>query len=96
MRSVRLTPEAEDILANQIDYLIAQGAIAPAQALKTRIETFLTETQATFPRTGRWLAERQLWETWIPGTKLVAWYLFDDAELVVVTFWHTSQSRPTA
>ncbi len=93
MRSVRLTPEAEDVLGNQIDYLIVQGAIAPAQALKTRVETFLRDTQATYPRTGRWLPERKLWETWIPGTKLVAWYLFDDSELVVITFWHTSQSR---
>ena len=94
MRSVRLTLQADDVLANQIDYLIAQGAIAPAQALKARVETFPTQTQAAYPRTGRWLPERQLWETWIPGTKLVAWYLFDDAELVVITFWHTSQSRP--
>lgn len=94
MRAVRFTIEAEDVLTNQIDYLIAQGAIVPAQALKTRVETFLTDTQAHYPRTGRWLPERQLWETWIPGTKLVAWYLFDDSELVVITFWHTSQSRP--
>ena len=94
MRTVRFTPEAEHVLANQIDDLIAQGAIAPAQALKTRVETFLTDTQACYPRPGRWLSERQLWETWIPGTKLVAWYLFDDAEFVVITFWHTSQLRP--
>ena len=94
MRTVRLTPEAEQSLASQIDYLLAHGAVGPAQALKTRVETFLTETQAHFPRTGRWLAEQELWETWIPGTKLVAWYVFDDSQLVVITFWHTSQLRP--
>ena len=94
MRTVRFTPEAERTLEQQIDYLISQGAIAPAQALKSRVEAFLIETQATYPRTGRWLPECRLWETWIPGTKLVAWYLFDDSELVVITFWHTSQSRP--
>lgn len=57
MRTVRLTLETEHVFADQIDYLIAQGAVAPAQTLKTRVEAFLTDTQAHYPRTGRWLPE---------------------------------------
>ncbi len=92
MRQVRLTREAEDALASQIDYLIDRGAVRPAQSLKTRVETFLLGTLTDYPRSGR-LLERRIWETWIPRTKLVVWYTFDDVELVVITFWHTSQDR---
>ena len=93
MRSVRLTPEAERTLADQIDYLVANAAVAAAQALFTRVESFLTKTLATHPRTGRRIVERGIWETWIPNTQLVAWYVFTDDELTIITFWHTAQAR---
>jgi plasmid stabilization system protein ParE len=93
MRRVRLTPEAEDVLAAQIGFLVDRGAVAPAQALKMRVEMFLSKTLAQFPRNGRHISERELWETWIPRTKLVVWYRFTDLELVVVAVWHTSQDR---
>ena len=94
MRSIRLTPEAEARLADQLDYLIDRGAVGSAQVLKTRVETFPTNTLAFYPRTGRFLSERDLWETWIPGTRLVVWYVFDDNEIAAITFWHRSQDRP--
>lgn len=93
MRAVRLTAEAEATLGGQIDYLLGQGAIAAAQALKDRVGSFLGDTLATYPRTGHYVRRRRLWETCIPGTRIVCWYVFDDAELVVITFWHTSQDR---
>jgi len=93
MRQVRLTAEAEDALAARLGYLIDQGAVAPAQVLKARVETFLSTTLADYPRSGRWIAERGIWETWIPRTRFVVWYIFDDVELVALTFWHTSQDR---
>jgi hypothetical protein len=46
MRRVRLTPEARDRLAEQLDYLISRGAIAPAQGLKARTDIFLNRTLA--------------------------------------------------
>jgi plasmid stabilization system protein ParE len=73
MRDVRLMPEAERTLAVQLDYLIEQGAVKTAQALKDRVETYLMDTLAAYPRTGKHIAERDIWETWIPGTQLVAW-----------------------
>lgn len=48
MRQIRLTPEAEDALASQVDYLINRGAVGPAQSLKIRIETFLFSTLADY------------------------------------------------
>ena len=93
MRIVRFTPEAERALADQIDYLVANGATVAAQAMLTRVETFLTKTLATYPRTGRHIVERDIWETWIPNTRLVAWYVFDADNLIILTFRHTAQDR---
>lgn len=93
MRSLRFTPEAQARLAAQLDYLIERGAIGPAQQLKSRVHSFLNNTLLPYPATGRFLHARDLWESWIPGTRLVLWYVFDDAELVIITFWHTAQDR---
>ncbi len=92
MRAVRLTPEAEHKLGCQLDYLLAQGANRAATHLAARIERFISSTLAAFPRTGRFIPERELWESWIPGTRIVAWYVTDE-ELVVITFWHSAQDR---
>jgi plasmid stabilization system protein ParE len=48
---------------------------------------------ADYPRSGRKIPERELWESWIPGTRLVAWYDFGDDELIVIAIWHTSRDR---
>ena len=93
MRMVRLAPEAERALHDHVDYLVAKDAPMAAQALAARVETFLTQTLAAYPRTGRHIVERDLWETWIPNTRLVAWYVFTDDELTILTFWHTAQDR---
>ena len=71
MSQLRFTPETGETLAGQVGYLIDRGAVGPGQALKTRVETFLTTTLAEYPRQSRLIAERQIWETWISGTKLV-------------------------
>jgi plasmid stabilization system protein ParE len=92
VRQIRFTPEAEDTLTAQINYLLERGAIGPARTLQNRVETFLA-TMAQYPRNGRHIPERQLWETWIPQTRLVVWYTFTNDELIAITFWHTSQDR---
>lgn len=93
MRELRFSPEAETALNNQIDYLLEARAPRAAQALARRIQNFLATTIAAYPRTGRYLNDRDLWETWIPGTPIVAWYVFDDDQIAIVTFWHTAQDR---
>lgn len=93
MRQVRFTPEAARTLAEQLDYLIGRGALLPAQALKARVEGFVSTTLANYPRNGRYVPQRDLWETWIPRTRLIVWYTFNDDTLVLLAFWHTSQNR---
>lgn len=93
MRLVRLTPEVERTLGDQLDYLVAKHATRAAVSLAERVHRFLATTLAEWPRTGRHIPERDIWESWIPRTNLVAWYRFTDDELVVITFWHTPQDR---
>jgi len=71
MRRIRVTPEAMRTLANHIDYMIAKDRGGAAQALKGRIDLFVTETLASYPRAGKYIAGRNLWEAWIPPTRLL-------------------------
>ena len=57
---------------------------------------FLSRHLANFPRSCRRLKERDLWEMWIPRTRLVLWYRIESERIVVVTVWHTSQDRSAA
>ncbi|MFM9942159.1 MAG: hypothetical protein ACKVP7_21965 [Hyphomicrobiaceae bacterium] len=93
MRRIVFTAEAEHTLGHQVGYLIDQGASVAASALSARVEQFLAGMILAWPRTGRYIPERDLWETWIPRTRLVVWYRFTDDELVILTFWHTAQDR---
>lgn len=93
MRAVRFTAEADHALAAQVDYLTSLDAAAAALNLLDRVEGFLSRTIAAYPRTGRHIAERDIWETWIPGTRLVVWYVFDDETITVLTVWHSAQDR---
>jgi hypothetical protein len=34
-----------------------------------------------------------IWETWIPGTRLVVWYRFTADELQIIRIWHSAQDR---
>ena len=89
-----IAPRARRELGNQLGYLVDQGSIASARRLERRISTFLADTLSRHPRFGNFIAERDIWETWIPGTRIVIWYRFTDEELQVVRVWHTSQNRP--
>ena len=68
-RRIIATKEAATQLENQLDYLIDHHAHAAAHQLKQRFDSYLANHVAEFPRTGRYLAERDLWETWIPRTR---------------------------
>jgi plasmid stabilization system protein ParE len=76
-----------------LDYLIAQGATAAALSLRLRVEEFLADTIAVFPRSSHYIEERDVFETWIPRTNLIVWYTFTEATIDVVTFWHAAQDR---
>jgi plasmid stabilization system protein ParE len=58
--------------------------------------SFLLNHLARFPRTGRRLEDRDLWEMWIPRTRLVLWYRIEADQIEIATVWHTSQDRRSA
>lgn len=96
MRACRFSPMAERELNVQIDYLLIQGAFRPAEALALRVESFVSRFLIQYPRGGRFISDRDLWEIWIPGTRLVLWYRFTDEDLDVVRVWHVAQNRDDA
>jgi plasmid stabilization system protein ParE len=93
---VELTPEAVERLEAQVAYLRDAGALQAADRLRKRVMEFLSKHLSSAPRTGRWLEERRLWETWIPRTRLVLWYRIEGERILIVTVWHTSQDRAAA
>ena len=93
---VVLSPEAAKRLESQIAYLRDVGAEVAAERLRARVMTFLSKHIARFPRTGRWLDDRNLWEMWIPRTRIVLWYRIEREHIEVVTVWHTAQNRSAA
>ncbi len=93
MRSHSFAPRAERDLQWQIDYLNGQGAFDAADRLLARVEQFVARFLTVHPKTGVYLAHRELWETWVPRTRLVLWYRFTDEMLEIARVWHTSQDR---
>jgi plasmid stabilization system protein ParE len=86
-------PLAADDLVSQIDYLIDRNARQAAARLSQRCDAFFEAYLARHPRTGKHIAERDIWETWMPGTRLVIWYRFTDTELQIIRIWHAAQDR---
>ena len=93
MRRHAFAPRAQRDLQSQIDYLNDQGAFDAAEKLLARIEQFVAQFLTAHPKTGIYLAHRDLWETWVPRTRLVLWYRFTDTTLEIARVWHTSQDR---
>ncbi len=88
-----IAPRARRELANQLGYLVDQGAIAAGRRLEERLTAFFQNTLSQYPKTGTYLEHRELWETWVPGTRIVVWYRFTGDELQIVRIWHTAQDR---
>ena len=93
---LRFTDRARIHFDFQIDYLLERGAVAAANKLRVKTEGYLKKFLLRFPKTGTFIPERDLWEQWIPRTKLVIWYRFTDQELVIIDVWYSSQDRQGA
>ena len=90
---VVLSLEATERLEPQIRYLRAQGALRAADDLRRRVMQFLSRHVADYLRTGRYLPDRDLWEMWIPRTRLVVWYRIEPDHIAIATVWHSAQDR---
>jgi plasmid stabilization system protein ParE len=90
---ITFDPRAAEELASQIEYLIQQNALLAAARLKTRCDAFFASFLALHPRTGKHIADKDIWETWIPGTRLIVWYRFTSDALQIIRIWHSAQDR---
>jgi plasmid stabilization system protein ParE len=93
MRGYRFAPSAADALERQIDYLLERHANQAARGLERRVQTFIENTLCPFPETGTFIADRGVYESWIPGTKIVLWYTVTDTDVIIAMVWNTSQGR---
>ena len=71
-------PEPQRDLARQLQYLIDKRASRAARNLEQPGDMVCREHawQASSAELARPIDHRDLWETWIPGTRLVLWYRF--------------------
>ena len=90
---ITVAPAARRDLERQLTYLVDHSAATAARRLEQRLLTFIDRTLATYPRMGTFVGHRDLWEVWIPGTRLVLWYRFTGDELQIVRVWHSAQDR---
>ena len=86
-------PRAAEELEHQIHFLIQQGAVKAAVKLEARVISYFERLLSRYPRTGKHIAEKDIWETWVPGTRLVVWYRFTTSELQIIRVWHSAQDR---
>ena len=88
------TPTAARQIENQIAYLVSQHAEAAARRARVRITSFVANFLSRHPRAGRRLAEKRIWEIWIPRTKYVLFYRLEPGDILrVLALYHTSQDR---
>lgn len=93
MRRYRFAPTAANALDQQIEYLVLRGAPQAARTLHRRVHSYITGTMCRFPFLGRFVPGRDVYETWIPGTRLLLWYTVSDTEVTIAMVWHASQDR---
>lgn len=86
-------PVAAEELASQIDFLIERHAHQAAARLAARCDSFFESFLSLHPRTGKFIAEKDIWETWMPGTRLIVWYRVSRDELQIIRIWHSAQDR---
>jgi plasmid stabilization system protein ParE len=90
---VTLDPQAAAELELQIDYLLQHGAARAARKLAERCDAYFENVLAAHPRTGKEIREKEIWETWIPGTRLIVWYRLAHQEIQIIRVWHAAQDR---
>jgi plasmid stabilization system protein ParE len=74
------------------NYLIEHHALRAAARLEARCDAFFEHFLAHHPRSGKPVAGKGIWETWIPGTRLVVWYRSAGDELQIIRIWHAPRT----
>jgi len=89
------TATANAHISSQIRYLLDRGAPQAGKRLFHRIKSHVRDVIAAYPNAGRKVVEQDLFEAWIPRTRLVVLYRVDEARgvLTVLAVFHASQNR---
>jgi plasmid stabilization system protein ParE len=88
------TPTAVRQIENQLAYLVSKGAERAAVAARNRITTFINEFLAVYPRTGRLIPDKQIYEIWVPRSRYVIFYRVEGEDtLRILGLFHTAQER---
>ena len=56
-------------------------------------DAFFEDFLCHHPRPGKHIIEKDISETWMPGTRLVVRYCFTDDELQIIRIWYSAQDR---
>jgi plasmid stabilization system protein ParE len=93
---VAFTPTAVRQIESRIAYLMSQGAGRAAVAARKRIMTFINDFLAGYPRTGRLIPEKGIYEIWIPRTRYIIFYRVEAEDtLRILALFHSAQDRST-
>ena len=92
---VVLSARVEADIARQLEFSIERFGEPAAERIFMRVDTFLHKFLPAHPRTGKWIAEAALYESWIARTPFVAMYRIEPDELTitVVAMFHHAQDR---
>jgi plasmid stabilization system protein ParE len=88
-----VTAQANADLREQLVYLAQNDATSAATALEERIATYIETTLARSTSIGHKVPGKNVYEIWIPHTKIVIWYRLHEETLEILRFWHTARNR---
>ena len=91
---VRFTEVAASQFEEQIDCITSHGSSVAARKVKDRILSYIYDFLSTFPRAGRFIKDKAIFETVIPGTNYVLFYRLEEQEILrVLAVFHGAQDR---
>jgi plasmid stabilization system protein ParE len=92
---VVITPMAQVQLEHQLGFGIDRHGLVTAQKTFARVERFFATTLVDYPRTGTFLPDKRLYESFIPRTPFIVIYRIEaEAQIVrVLGFFHHAQDR---
>ena len=90
-----ITPRAQAQIDHQIEYGITRYGRQTSERTFARVERFLTESLAVFPRAGTLLPDVGLFQTIVPRTPFVVIYRIEDQHDIVrvLGFFHYAQDQ---
>lgn len=92
---VIVTRRAEADIDHQYEWGVSRFGVQVANSTFARVRQFIEVSLESHPRAGKLLPRPNLYESWIPRTPFVVFYLVDDAAdtVWVLALFHTSQDR---